>query len=264
MRCWWFWFCKSHHGSLPISLPKFRNRSFQATAKAWIAAGAKGVVLVGRTQEILERAVHDLNSKSDVLAIKADITKATEVDGAFKKAVAQFGQVDVVVNTTSVASAGPVGLIDPSAWSDTLESKGLFNLSYGFINTNGGKGTLINHISALALRGAPGISIYMADKLAQIKLLELIDIEQPSLRVFSVHPGLYEAENGRRVVVDALKPFAIDTAALTAELTLWLDTPKADFLKGSYIRSKWDLNELEPPKAKTLEEKLLSLGFLNG
>lgn len=108
------------------------------------------------------------------------------------------------------------------------------------------------------------MSIYIADKLAQIKLLELIDIEQPSLRVFSVHPGFYEAENGRGVVVDALKPFAIDTAALTAKLTLWLDTPKADFLKGRYIRSKWDLNELKQPKADTLEKKLMKLGFLNG
>lgn len=151
-----------------MSLPKLRNQSFQATAKAWIAAGAKGVVLVGRTQETLERAVHDLNFNFNVLAIKADITKPTEVDGAFKKAVAQFGQVDVVVNTTSIANAGPVGLIEPSAWSDTLESnvKGLFNVSHSFINTNGGKGTLINLVSALASMNVPGMSAYTVAKLA--------------------------------------------------------------------------------------------------
>lgn len=190
----------------------------------------------------------------------------TEVDGAFKKAVAQFGQVDVVVNTTSIANAGPVGLIDPSAWSDTFDSnvKGLFNVSRAFINTNGGKGTLINLTSALASTAVPGMSAYIVAKLAQIKLLELIDIEQPNLRVFSVHPGLVAAENGRGVVIDAFTPFAIDTAALTAGLTLWLDTPKADFLKGGYIHSNWDVNELEQHKAEIQEKKLVRLGFLNG
>lgn len=74
--------------------------------------------------------------------------------------------------------------------------------------------------------------------------------------MFSVHPGLVEAENGRGVVVDAFKPFAIDTAALTAGLTLWLDTPKADFLKGGYIHSNWDVNELEQHRAEIQRKSL--------
>lgn len=221
---------------------------------------------MGRTQETLDKAVHNLNSKSNVLAIRADITKATEVDGAFKKAVAQFGQVDVVVNTSSIANLGPVALIDSSGWSETLDANvnGLFNVSRAFINTNGGKGTLINLTSALAAKAVPGMSAYIVTKLAQIKLLELIDIEQPSLRVFSVHPGIVKVENGRGVLFDAFTPFAIDTAALTAGLTLWLDTPKADFLKGGYIHSNWDVNELVQHKAEIVEKELVKLGFLNG
>lgn len=221
---------------------------------------------MGRTQETLDQAVHELNAKSNVLAVKADVTKTAEIDEAFKKAVAQFGQVDVVVNTTSIANAGPVGLIDPSAWSDTVDSnlKGLYNVAHAFINTNGGKGTLINLTSALASAAVPGMSGYIVAKLAQIKLLELIDLEQPNLRVFSVHPGLVKAKNGRGVVIDAFKPFAVDNPALTGGVTLWLDTPKADFLKGGYITSNWDVNELEQHKAEIVEKKLVKLAFLNG
>lgn len=241
-------------------------RIFQAIAKAWINAGAKGVILLGRTQETLDKAVHDLNSKSNILVIKTDITKPTEVDSAFRKAVAQFGKVDVVVNTTSVTNVGPVGLIDSSAWSDTLDAnvKGLFNISQAFIITNGGKGTIVNLTSALAAKSVPGMSAYIVAKLAQIKLLELIDIEQPGLRVFSVHPGLVKPEDGRGTVIDAFTPFAIDTGALTGALTLWLDTRKADFLKGSVIHSNWDVNELEQHKAEIVEKKLAKLGYLNG
>lgn len=116
----------------------------------------------------------------------------------------------------------------------------------------------------MAAAALPGTSAYIVAKLAQIKLLELIDLEQPSLRVFSVHPGLVKAENGRGVVIDAYTPYAIDTAALTAGLTLWLDTAKADFLKGGYIHSNWDVNELEQHKAEIVEKGLVKLGFLNG
>ena len=231
----------------------------QSIAKAWVATGAKGVILVDRTQKTLDKAVHDLGSKSRVLAIKADIS------GTFKQAVTQFGQVDVVVNTSSVASIGPVGLIDPSTWSESLDTnvKGLFNVARAFININGGKGTIVNLASALAAKAVPGLSAYIVAKLAQIKLLELINIEQPNLRVFSVHPGIVKAENGRGVVIDAFTSFAIDTAALTGGLTLWLDTPKADFLRGGYIHSNWDVNELEQHKAEIVEKGLVKLGFLN-
>lgn len=107
------------------------------------------------------------------------------------------------------------------------------------------------------------MSGYIVAKLALIKLGELLDLEQPNLRVFSVHPGLVEAENGRGVVIDAFTPFAIDKAALTAGLTLWLSTPKADFLKGGYIHSNWDVTELEQHKSEIVEKKLVKLGFLN-
>lgn len=213
----------------------------------------------------MEKAVKDLNSKSKVLAIKADIASLDEVNGVFKKAISEFGHVDVVVNTSSISNAGPIGAIDPAAWHDMFDVnlKGIFNVCHAFINSSGGKGTIINLVTLVASFLFPGMSGYIISKLALIKLGECIDAEHPNLRVFSVHPGIVEAENGRGVVIDAFTPFAKDKAALTAGLTLWLDTPKADFLKGGYVHSNWDVNELQQHKSEIVEKKLVKLGFIN-
>ena len=235
-------------------------------AKSWSDAGAKAIVLLGRTQDTLDKAVTDLKYNTKVLAIKADIAQLPEVDAAFKKATAEVGQIDVVVNTSAITNPGPIGVVDPASWWEMFDVnlKGVYNVCHTFIQSSGGKGTIVNMVSLLASFLSPGMSGYVISKLALIKLGECLDIEHPELRVFSVHPGLVEAENGRGVVIDAFTPFAKDKAALTGGLTLWLATSKADFLKGGYIHSNWDVTELEQHKTEIVEKKLVKLAFLNG
>ncbi|KAI1161008.1 NAD(P)-binding protein [Nemania serpens] len=237
-----------------------------ATAKAWDNAGAKGIVLLGRTKSVLDKAAEDLKAKTKVLVVKADISELSDVEAAFKQAIAEFGRVDVIVNTSSVDSPGPIGGIAPAEWWKAFEVnvKGAFNICHTFIAVSGGKGTIINLVTLSASLLFPGTSAYATSKLALIKLGECLDAEHPELRVFSVHPGVVEQQNGRGVLIDAFKPFAKDTPALTACLTLWLSTPKADFLKGGYIHSNWDVDELEEHKDEITEKKLVKLGFING
>ncbi|RYP76902.1 hypothetical protein DL771_001455 [Monosporascus sp. 5C6A] len=57
--------------------------------------------------------------------------------------------------------------------------------------------------------------------------------------------GSVEAESGRSMVAEAFLPFSKDKAALAGGLTVYLSTPKADFLKGGYIDTNRDIVELE-------------------
>lgn len=141
---------------------------------------------------------------------------------------------------------------------------GVYNMSHGFINATGGQGTVINLVSLGASFLMPGMSGYSASQLATIKLGEFLDLEHPKLRVFSVHPGMVEAENGRGMVVEALLPFSKDKAGLTGALAVYLTTTKADFLRGGYIHANWDVEELESHKDEIAEKKLIKLGFING
>lgn len=81
--------------------------------------------------------------------------------------------------------------------------------------------------------------------------------------MFSIHPGIVEAENGRGAVVDAFTPFAKDKQALTAGFTLWLQKEEADFLRGGFVSVNWDVNEMKVHHKEIIEGKLLKLAFLN-
>ncbi len=135
--------------------------------------------------------------------------------------------------------------------------KGTYILAYYFIKTFGGEGTLIHLVSMGASFTVPGISSYSSSKLATIKLGEYLDLgkpfiapyllgrmqslsstttEQPNLRVFSVHPGIVaQTDSKRGMVVDAFTPFAHDNGIQTGGVTLYLATPKADYLRGSFV-----------------------------
>ncbi len=104
-----------------------------------------------------------------------------------------------------------------------------------FIKTFSAQGTIINIISLGASFVMPGISSYSTNKLAVIKLGEYVDAEYPEIRVFSVHPGIVAANEGRGMFTPAFMPFAKDPTILTGALTTYLTTPRADFLKGGFI-----------------------------
>lgn len=137
-------------------------------------------------------------------------------------------------------------------------------MCHGFVNATGGKGTVINLASLAAFLPNAGMSGYSTAVLAVIKLGEFLDLELPGLRVFSVHPGIVEAANGRGSVVEPMLPFSKDKPALTGGLAVYLSNDKADFLRGGYLHANWDVEEMERHKEEIVQKKLLKLGFLNG
>ncbi|KAH6655914.1 hypothetical protein BKA67DRAFT_657815 [Truncatella angustata] len=237
-----------------------------AIAKSWSIARARGIVLVGRNRGDLENVKKDLATDSEVLVIAANVTSVSETDAAFETALGKFGRVDVVINAFGVMKTAPIGAQDPGAWWENFDTnvRGVYNVCHSYINAAGGKGTIVNLVSLAASFVAPAMSGYSASKLAVIKLGECLQVEQPGIRVFSVHPGMVVADSGRGMIIEAFAPFTKDTAALTGGLTLFLATPRADFLNGGYIHANWDVRELEHNKKEIVEKKLVALGFLNG
>ena len=84
------------------------------------------------------------------------------------------------------------------------------------------------------------------------------------MRVFSVHPGLVEAEDSRGAIVPSLLPFSKDKAMLFGGVSLYLATPTADFLRGGFYSVSWDLDELQAHGEEVKEKKLVKLAFLEG
>ncbi|KAF2729324.1 NAD(P)-binding protein [Polyplosphaeria fusca] len=235
-----------------------------AVAKAWSTAGARGIVLAGRSAKKLEAVAADLSIS--YLTVEVDLANEKDIESLFAKTVDKFGTVDVVVNAAGGGTTIGVvpGQTEPSQWwlEYEISVKGYYNLAHHFIKATGGKGTLINMTTVGVSLSAPGMSSYGPAKLAALKIAELLDLEFPNLRVFSIHPGIVEAENGRGIIIDHFTPFAKDKAALTGSLTLYLQKPESDYLRGGFVSANWDVEEMERHKDEIVEGKLLRLQFL--
>lgn len=104
----------------------------QEVARAWAQAGAKGIILAGRTKERLEEpleAVKEFSPSTTVVAVPTDVTSEVSVKVVFETAQASFKKIDVVVNACGVMNNGPgIGEIEPSQWFRDFVTKS--RLSY--------------------------------------------------------------------------------------------------------------------------------------
>jgi hypothetical protein len=73
--------------------------------------------------------------------------------------------------------------------------------------------------------------------------------EQPNVRVFSLIPGIVMSG----MTLDAMKPYAKDTPGLSASWTLFLSTPRAEWMRGGAVsvNCKSTLGPLESDNSLT-------------
>jgi hypothetical protein len=55
----------------------------------------------------------------------------------------------------------------------------------------------------------------------------------------------------------------VDPPELTGGLSLYLSTPRAEFLRGKFVSVNWDIEEMEKHADEINEKKLLNTAFLN-
>ena len=149
-------------------------------------AGAK-LVLVARDADKLEELVNNLEDDYDieVIAIPTDITKYEQVEAMVQKAIAQFGQIDILVNAAGAGVMKQFLRIEPQELDQMLDLnlKGNFYTSQVVANVMKDRkighicnviGILGKHPMAMAAAycaskfGAVGFSKCMADELRRL------------------------------------------------------------------------------------------------
>ncbi|KAF2138915.1 uncharacterized protein K452DRAFT_254914 [Aplosporella prunicola CBS 121167] len=229
-----------------------------SVAKAWAQADAEAILLVGRTASKLEVVAKEVGPRSVVNV--TDMTSEKDVESLFKTVQAKYGRLDALINAAGSGHPGlTIAEIEPSDWWQDYEAtmKATFLATHFYAKFFNGSGTIINVVSIAALIPKPKISSYSSAKLSQIKFGELVGLEFPDLRVFSVHPGIVEPENGRGIDIPGIEPFAKDKAILTGGLSLFLATAKVDRLAGMFLSVNWDIDEVMEHLDEIVEKGLL-------
>jgi NAD(P)-dependent dehydrogenase (short-subunit alcohol dehydrogenase family) len=166
--------------------------------------GAEGarVVIHYRGSEAAAQAVaaEILRGGGEAACIKAELTRAREVEQLIDQAEQRFGRLDILVNNAALFSPTPVGKTDESQWDEILDT----NLKAPFfaaqraapLLARSGRGRIINLAS---LGGLQAWTTYMAYSISKAGLIMLTRCLAralaPNVTVNAIAPGTISFED---------------------------------------------------------------------
>ena len=193
------------------------------------------LVLMDVQQDALERAVSDACSRgAEAIGVRADVSRAEEVDRAAAEAKSAFGTVHLLFNNAGVAGGG--GYLWESSLKDWkwIVGVNLMGVVHGIRSfvplmlEHGGEGHVVNTASAAGLVSSPLMGAYNASKHAVVTLSETLHHE---LR-------LANARIGVSVLCPAYVPTGISSSERNRPPELIEDAPPTDSQLAARRRSE--------------------------
>jgi NAD(P)-dependent dehydrogenase (short-subunit alcohol dehydrogenase family) len=194
-----------------------------AIAQALAAAGTS-VVITGRDQATLDRAVKSVPEGTSIRAVRADVQNHAEAARAVDEAVKTFSGLDILINNAGVGGFMNVADMSVSDWDRTIGT----NLSGVFYCTRAalpelrrrGGGWIIS-ISSLASKNAfAGGAAYCATKAGLNAFSEALmqEVRHDNIRVSCIMPGSVATGFGGRDVGADWKLAPEDVAEVVIDL----------------------------------------------
>jgi NAD(P)-dependent dehydrogenase (short-subunit alcohol dehydrogenase family) len=182
----------------------------RALSHAFLQEDAKVIVTYRDQKEFddLERIAGD--SASSLQGHRVDVTDTVAVEQLVQRISADYGRLDVTVNTVG-AYAGGVKLweLDPKVFDQMLA----LNLRSGFtiaravvpVMLKQKRGAIVNIASKAAVDHAGGAAAYVASKAAAVAMMDSLaaDLKGTGVRVNSVLPSIIDTEVNRKAMPKA-------------------------------------------------------------
>lgn len=158
--------------------------------------------------------VKEINPDCKVSYYQMDVKDSKMVDSVADKAIADFGQIDVVVNNAGILRDGPIHAMLDEQWDEVIQTHltGTFYVCRAFLNefimNRGGK--FIN-ISSICHVGSAGQANYSAAKAGIIGFSKALAKEYGSKNIYAniIVPGYFRTEltdaNASEMIVEQFK-----------------------------------------------------------
>jgi len=151
-------------------------------------------------QDALDAAVADARSRgAEAVGVRADVSKAEDVDRAAAQAKSAFGAVHLLFNNAGVAGGGGYlweSRLKDWKWILGVNLMGVVHGIRSFVPlmlAHGGEGHVVNTASAAGLVSSPLMGAYNASKHAVVTLSETLHHE---LRLANARIGVSVADDG--------------------------------------------------------------------
>lgn len=175
-----------------------------------LAREGAAVAVVGRRQEPLDEscaAIADVGAES--LAMRCDVSREGDCEGAVSEAVGRFGSLDVLVNCAGIHGGGAtVAELEEDAWDRVVDTnlKGSYLASKFALREmrRGGRGSIVNVSSIWGLRGSKTAAAYQSSKGGLVNLTRHMAVAHATenVRVNCVCPGVYESSTTQAWLAD--------------------------------------------------------------
>ncbi len=214
-------------------------------------AGARVSVNYSRNATAAQTLVEEIASMGGhALALKADVSKESEIAAALGEAVAKFGALDGLVISAGIYEGFPIEEMTTEFWDEMMavNLKGTFlslksAVKHFRANPNGG--SVVIYTSTAGQSGSPGFSCYAASKAAQTVFMKSMALELAPLkvRVNCVAPAWTETDMatekinaiGRERVVAGFPLGRIGLPEDVAGATCFLLSELASFITGTTV-----------------------------
>ena len=168
-------------------------------AYALAEAGAD-VALVSRTQADLGYRLgrHPCRHRRSVIGVATDVTKDTEIRAMVQTVMAEFGQIDILINNAGIGGTTPVHNLSEEEWDRfmDLNLKGpvLCAKHVGVEMAKRKKGNIINVSSLFSKIVARYMAAYGATKAALVSFTRTLALEwaRDNIRVNALCPGYFD------------------------------------------------------------------------
>jgi 3-oxoacyl-[acyl-carrier protein] reductase len=197
------------------------SRGIGAAIAAWLADHGASVVVSGRDEDRVQRAVKELEGRGGMaLGLAADVASREDADRLVDAARERFARIDILVNNAGITRDGLLVRMKDDDWDQVLN----VNLRGAFLLTRAATkamvrqkrgGRVINIASTAGAMGNAGQANYSAAKAGLIGFTKACarELAHWSILVNAVAPGLIETD-----MTAALSPAARE--ALLAQVPL--------------------------------------------
>src|SRR5689334_8922935 len=161
------------------------------------------ILITGRNQEELHKAVADLQSKGiSVFGFQADVSKEEDNRRMAAEALTRFGRIDILINNAGISMRALFEEVDLEVVKKVMDINFygvLYATKYCLPEIKKNKGSVIGISSIAGFRGLPGRTGYSASKFALNGFLEVLRTEllKTGVHVLTACPG-FTASNIRK------------------------------------------------------------------